>query len=155
MSTPKELEWSDKFSTDIVSIDRQHQELLFLSQNLLSILSDENAALDDKQAAYHDLIDHAVEHFVYEERVMRNIGYPGLPHHVSEHDDLRKEITGMTELVNKGEGLESWKGLASMVQVWVLRHIVHSDTKIRKFIQRLDDDDIDADVPVGERRARP
>lgn len=154
MSTPKDLEWSDKFSTDIVSIDRQHQELLFLSQNLLSILSDENATLEDKQAAYHDLVDHAVEHFEYEERLMRNIGYPGLPVHVREHADLRNEIAGMTELVNKGESMEAWKGLASMVQVWVLRHIVHSDTKIREYIQRLDDEDFDFEAPKGERRAR-
>ena len=140
MSTAKDLEWSDKFSTDIVSLDRQHQELLYLSQSLLSILSDEAATLEDKQTAYHDLVSHAVEHFDYEERVMRNIRYPDVAHHMQEHDDLRREIGEMTEQVNKGEHMEEWKGLASMVQVWVLRHIVHSDTKFREFIQRMDDD---------------
>lgn len=155
MSTVKDLEWSDKFSTDVVSLDRQHQELLYQSQNLLSVLSDETASLSDKQTAYHDLVDHAIEHFDFEERVMRNIRYPGLAEHMREHEDLRREIGAMTEQVNKGEHMEAWKGLASMVQVWVLRHIVHSDTKIREFIQRHDDDDFDDAFPPDSQSALP
>lgn len=132
----KSLEWSDKFSTDIVSIDRQHQELLFLSQNLLSVLNDMNVSLADKQAAFQDLVEHAVAHFTYEERIMRNIGYPALIRHTKEHDDLREEMSSMTETVMRGEGIADWKGLVSLVQVWVLRHIASSDTQFREYIQR-------------------
>lgn len=136
----KSLEWSDKFSTDIVSLDRQHQELLFLSQNLLSVLSDMNVSLADKQAAFQDLVEHTVAHFAYEERIMRNISYPALIRHTKEHDDLREEMSSMTESVMRGEGIEDWKGLVSLVQVWVLRHIVASDTQFREYIQREDDE---------------
>lgn len=136
----KDLEWSDKFSTDIVSIDRQHQELLFLSQSLLNVLSDESASLANKQTAFADLVDHALAHFEYEERIMRNIGYPGIDRHFREHEDLRREIGAMAEGVMKGEGIEDWKGLVSLVQVWVLRHIVSSDSKFREYIQRDDDE---------------
>jgi len=135
----KDLEWSDKFSTDVVSIDRQHQELLFLSQNLLNVLGNAQATLSEKQAAFKDLVDHALAHFDYEENVMRNIGYPGLDSHLHEHEDLRKEIGAMMESVMHGEGAEDWKALVSLVQVWVLRHIVSSDTKIREFIQHAED----------------
>ncbi len=138
----KDLEWSDKFSTDILSIDRQHQELLFLSQKLLEVLGDENASTADKQAAFKDLADHALAHFDYEERVMRNIGFPGRDEHINEHDDLRREIEEMTETVMHGDDTDDWKGLVSLVQVWVLRHIVSSDTKIRDFVHREDDDDL-------------
>lgn len=137
----KDLEWSDKFSTDILSIDHQHQELLFLSQNLLNVLSDADATLADKQSALTDLVDHTIAHFDYEERVMRNIGYPGLERHMREHEDLRREISAIAESVKTGNDAGEWKGLVSMVQVWVLRHIIASDSKIREFIQRQDDDD--------------
>jgi len=136
----KSLEWSDKFSTDIVSIDHQHQELLFLSQNLLSVLSDLSVSLTDKQTAFQNLVEHTVAHFTYEERIMRNIGYPALIRHTKEHNDLREEMSSMTETVMRGEGIEDWKGLVSLVQVWVLRHIVSSDTQFREYIQREDDD---------------
>lgn len=141
-----DIEWSDKFSTDIVSVDRQHQELLYLSQNLLEVLSDESTSLKEKQDVFQDLVAHALAHFEYEERVMRNIHYPGLARHLREHDDLRREINAMTDMVLQGEGLEDWKGLVSMVQVWVLRHIVSSDTRIREHIQREVDDDFDIDL---------
>ena len=134
------LEWSDKFSTDIVSIDRQHQELLYLSQNLLNILNDAGVSLAEKQTAFQDLVDHAMAHFSYEERILRNISYPALVRHTREHDDLRQEMLTMTTTVMRGEGMEDWKGLVSLVQVWVLRHIVSSDTQFRDFIQREDDD---------------
>lgn len=135
----KDLDWSDKFSTDIVSVDRQHQELLYLSQCLLSILGDEEHPLSEKQAAFQNLVDHAVAHFAYEERIMRNMGYPDIERHSQEHEELRQEISSMLDTVMKGEGEEEWKGLVSLVQVWVLRHIVSSDTKFREHIQREED----------------
>ncbi|HEY9079876.1 bacteriohemerythrin [Magnetovibrio sp.] len=138
--TSKELEWSDKFSTDVSSIDRQHQELLYLSQKLLEVLSSDTAPLAEKQAVFQDLVEHALEHFAYEERIMQNICYPNLSHHKREHDELRKEIAQISESVMNGEGIEDWKGLVSLVQVWLLRHIVASDTPIREHIHREDDE---------------
>lgn len=134
----EELEWSDKFSTDIVSLDHQHEELIYLSQSLLETLSDDCATLAQKQAVFKDLVDHALEHFDYEERIMRNIHYADYESHLSEHDELRKEIGNISESVLHGEDIADWKGLVSMVQVWVLRHIVASDTKIRKHLRQFD-----------------
>ena len=138
--TNKELEWSDKFSTDIASVDRQHQELLYLSQNLLRVLSAEDSSLAEKQHSFKDLVDHALAHFEYEERIMRNISYPGLSTHIREHDELRKEIEQISKDVMSGEGVEDWKGLISLVQVWILRHIVASDSRIRDYMHRSDDE---------------
>lgn len=66
--------------------------------------------------------------------------YPALIRHTKEHDDLREEMSGMTKTVMRGEGIEDWKGLVSLVQVWVLRHIVSSDTQFREYIQREGDE---------------
>lgn len=139
----KDLEWSDKFSTDIVSIDRQHQELIYLSQNLLEVLSTPDAHIAEKQTAFKDLVDHALDHFEYEERIMHNIGYPGYQEHLREHEELRVEIGHIAEDVMNGEAIDDWKGLVSLVQVWVLRHIVSSDSKIREYMHRENDDDYD------------
>ena len=137
--TLEKLEWSDKFSVDIVSIDEQHKELIALSQELLNVLSIADVPLSEKQTAFKALVDHALDHFAYEERVMRNVGYPGLDSHIQEHNELRREIDTIANDVLEGKGVEDWKGLVSMVQVWVLRHIMHSDIGIRDFIQREDD----------------
>jgi len=139
--TTTELEWSDKFTTDIASIDRQHQELLYLSQKLLDVLSSETATLGKKQSTFQDLVDHALEHFDYEERVMQNICYPNLSQHKREHDELRNEIAQIGKDVMSGEGVDDWKGLVSLVQVWLLRHIVSSDIPIRDHIHRDPNDD--------------
>ncbi|MEG3617926.1 hemerythrin family protein [Magnetovibrio sp. PR-2] len=137
--TIQTLEWSDKFSVDIVSIDEQHKELIDLSQELLNVLSTDDVPLSEKQTAFKALVDHALDHFAYEERVMHNIGYPDLDAHILEHNDLRKEIDAIASDVLDGKGIEDWKGLVSMVQVWVLRHIMHTDMGIRDFIRREDD----------------
>lgn len=134
------LEWSDKFSVDIISIDEQHKELIALSQELLNVLSMENVPLSEKQTAFKALVDHALDHFAYEERLMRNIGYPRLAEHIEEHNELRAEIDTIATDVLEGKGIDDWKGLVSMVQVWVLRHIMHSDLGIRDYIQREDDE---------------
>jgi len=134
--TSTELEWSDKFSTDVSSVDRQHQELLYLSQKLLDVLSAGTATLEEKQAVFKNLVDHALEHFDYEERVMQNICYPNLTQHKREHDELRNEIAEISKDVMSGEGVDDWKGLVSLVQVWLLRHIVSSDIPIREHIHQ-------------------
>jgi len=134
--TSTELEWSDKFSTDVSSVDRQHQELLYLSQKLLDVLSAGTATLEEKQAVFKNLVDHALEHFDYEERVMQNICYPNLSQHKREHDELRNEIAEISKDVMSGKGVDDWKGLVSLVQVWLLRHIVSSDIPIREHIHR-------------------
>jgi len=133
---PTGLEWSDKFSTDILSVDNQHQELLSLLQKVLEVVASDDASLEEKQAVFKTLVDHALAHFDYEERIMKNIHYPHLTQHILEHDDLRSEITELFNDVMSGEGVEDWKGLVSLVQVWLLRHILSSDTPIRDYIQR-------------------
>ena len=139
--TSTDLEWSDKFSTDVASIDLQHQELLYLSQNLLEELSSETTTLEEKQAFFTNLVDHALAHFEYEERIMQNICYPNLSQHKREHDELRNEIAEIGKNVMSGEGVDDWKGLVSLVQVWLLRHIVSSDIPIREYIHRDQDDE--------------
>lgn len=140
-----DLEWSDQFSTDIVSIDHQHQELLELMQNLQQVLSVKDVTLSQIQGLYLNLVDHALAHFQYEERIMRNINYPDLEHHMREHDELRAEISDITKCVMDGKGMEDLNGTVSMVQVWLLRHIAASDTKIRDYIHR----DEDANILTG------
>lgn len=134
--SPIGLKWSDKFSTDIVSIDRQHQELFSIMQDVLEVLASDTIPLSKKQAVFKTLVDHALDHFDYEERIMKNIHYPQLKQHRREHDDLRSEITQISKNVMSGEGIEDWQGLVSLVQVWLLRHILSSDTPIRDFIHR-------------------
>lgn len=134
----EELEWSDKFSTDILSLDHQHEELIHITQTLLDVLSDETTPLLDKRAVFKELVDHALDHFKYEERIMRNIHYPDYENHLREHDELRAEIDKIASGVLHGEGVADWKGLVSLVQVWILRHIIASDTKIREYLRQDD-----------------
>jgi len=136
-----ELEWSDRFTTDIVSIDQQHEQLIYLSQSLLNLLYDGKSPLVEKQTAFKSLVDHTVAHFEYEERIMKNIGYPNSEEHIKEHHDILAEVNKMSISVICGENEDNWKGLVSLIQVWVLRHIVASDMPISKFIQRTSDKD--------------
>ena len=135
------FQWSDKFSTDIASVDHQHQELLALLQDVLEVLASDTAPLAKKQAVFKKLVDHALDHFDYEERIMQNIHYPKLTQHIREHDELRTEIAQISKDVMSGEGVEDWEGLVSLVQVWLLRHILSTDTPIRDFIHHDDTPD--------------
>lgn len=129
------LEWSDKLTVDITSIDNQHKELIKISQELVTMLPMETVPLSEKKRAFQVLVDHAFDHFNYEEKVMRNIGYPEIGQHMQEHDDLRREIQEIAKSVTNGEGIDHLAGLVSMVQVWLLRHIMTTDIRIRDFVQ--------------------
>ncbi|MCW8915918.1 MAG: hemerythrin family protein [Magnetovibrio sp.] len=130
------LTWSDKLTVDITSIDDQHKELISIFQELVNMLPMEAIPLSEKKKAFQALVDHAIDHFAYEEKIMRNIGYPEIDQHIAEHNDLRKEIDTISKQVANGDGIDDLAGIVSLVQVWLLRHIMASDIRIRDFVQR-------------------
>lgn len=83
--------WSDEYSIDIEIIDKQHQNLFALINQLYDamIKGETKEVMADILA---ELIKYTQTHFVNEEQLMRAKHYSGYTFHKSQHDDFIKKV---------------------------------------------------------------
>ncbi len=128
------VEWDDRYSVGISLIDKQHQGLVSMANDLYSACLDgEEAAKDYFRKTLRKVLDYVKNHFSTEEAIMQEIKYPGLEVHTKEHEDFIKTV--ITEVVNFEEG---WKFVpetfAKFLRDWTLTHIAVSDKKYAEHI---------------------
>src|SRR5512146_188324 len=88
------MEWSEKLSVGIKTIDSQHKELFKRINNLVRAIK-EHRCRAEIDGTLKFLDDYARVHFTEEERHMREAGYPGLDEQREQH---KKYLTSLAEL---------------------------------------------------------
>lgn len=128
---PSILEWSADLETGNVYIDAQHRMLLLLARKL--------------EVAYQQGVEHRVLvglclelkkfadfHFLSEENVMREVGYPGFEKHARAHSHLLFELDVWIQKVNRGS--ETPTELLRAVSAWLLGHMGGDDRRLAEYI---------------------
>lgn len=131
--------WKAKYATGITSLDDEHKELIARVNTLISALESPDTGAGFRSRAldgYAKVRDHVITHFCDEEQVMHNIGFPGIEEHIAQHKDMLDELDQLGKLISEGLSPENWAPQANMLNVWVLRHIMSYDVKIRGYIHR-------------------
>lgn len=75
-----------------------------------------------------------IEHFSYEERYMKQFGYPEYEKHKQEHDNFIAKVTVLEEKFKKGTIILSYE-IASFLKDWIKYHIQNSDMKYTRFFK--------------------
>lgn len=130
------MTWKESLSTDVTSVDHQHQELMTAAQGFFARI---HAGLSrgDMVIGLDHLIDLVADHFDHEERVMRNIALPDLATHVHLHRALLEEIREFREEVALGMNERSPADIEHFLNIWLYRHIVEEDLKIFQHLNRV------------------
>ncbi|WP_296494527.1 diguanylate cyclase [Rhodoferax sp.] len=123
------LRWKAAFNSGHAVIDRQHENLFLLANNLL-----DKAALRHQQpqafeTAYEALVDHIVTHFEHEEAILRDLGYVDLAQHAQQHQLL---LTRATTLHRQFQQAPEKPGAEAaltkfLVTELVAGHMLHAD----------------------------
>jgi diguanylate cyclase (GGDEF)-like protein/hemerythrin-like metal-binding protein len=126
-SSIAKLIWSDSFESGHVEIDRQHKDLLRLSNELYDqlgsadSLANMDSILDRVQVELSD-------HFTYESNEMFSMGFPMAEEHRKIHEKLLKEYAALREQLRNGTvNLGAFFNFVS-VKI-VAEHIIKEDTK--------------------------
>jgi hemerythrin-like metal-binding protein len=137
--------WSDRLSIGIHKIDRQHQRLIAMI-NDLSL--DQHTPADAELMAdvLGRMMQYAAYHFKTEERVMMEYGYPDYPRQVEEHAEFRSRAASFCDQSLRADTRVSAEVFAYL-QKWLVTHIVESDLGFRDFL--VDNGYLPARKPVG------
>lgn len=126
------VEWKDSLSVKIMDIDKQHQELLRIINELHEAMKSGKAksVLDD---IINRLIGYTKSHFKVEERLFLLYKYPEAEEHMDEHENFVRKVGEFKDKFDKGNtslSIEVIRFLSS----WIENHITTVDQRYSEFL---------------------
>lgn len=118
------MEWTDSLDIGIDEINRQHQTLLHLINELYHLLN-HNYGLPSIKRVVQGLIDYTANHFTYEETLFEQVNYSQYKQHKEKHEELVKQVLDFQQRVERGEAIGD--ELMSFLKKWLTHHIMRED----------------------------
>ena len=121
------VQWKDSFSVKNTAIDKQHQKLLKIINNLYDDFMD---GVNDSayEAAIEKLLAYTEYHFQTEELLMDKARHSNTYNHIMLHRFFTEKIHQLKTTIGHNDR-ESTKELIEFLVNWILQHIVIEDSK--------------------------
>lgn len=130
----KLIEWEDKLSVSVDSIDEEHKVLIGLVNELNDAML-EGRGNEIMGHVLDELIKYTATHFAHEEQMMQERDYPDYVMHKTEHDLL---VGAVVELQKKFEAGQSRISIEVMrfLKEWLQTHILGTDMRLGAFLSK-------------------
>lgn len=127
-------EFDDTLVTGNEMIDSQHRELIGRINDLLRSCEEE-ADLRAAVKMLNYLADYTEYHFGEEEALQAAIGYPGIEEHKKKHEELRKTVEELHEMLEEQEGPTKAfvEQVNKNVTEWLFYHIRSFDRSVAEY----------------------
>ncbi len=128
-----DIQWEKRFEVGHERIDFEHRIFLGLIQNLDK---DSKSGCDTEKIkrTLTEILRYAEFHFLSEENIMIDVGYPEYENHQTMHLDLTKDL--LENLREYGQGTRDISTIIAFLYNWFVNHTVHEDIEIARFIQQ-------------------
>lgn len=115
---------TQEFMVGIPEIDQQHAQLVDLMN---SVVDGHRSGLPHKKlsALIDAMVNHAIYHFGFEERLQEHAGYPFLKAHQKSHVQFAKRISEFQTRFNDGEDIVKY--IEGLLFEWLTDHFKHDD----------------------------
>ena len=127
------LVWDDSLRIGIKDIDAQHQILVRMICDLHEAMRTGKGKAQVEQVV-KGLEDYAVEHFGFEEGLMKKYKYPGYVHHRKEHDAFVEKVMAFGEEFRAGK-VALTNEVMNFLKNWLVGHIKSTDRKYAPFFK--------------------
>lgn len=127
------IQWNDKLSVKIDSIDFQHKKIIEVINNFYQYISD-----GTHKEKYPEIIkalkEYTLYHFSTEEKYMKQHQFPGMEAHVKEHKEFINKVLDLDERITSGKLVISLE-ITNFIKNWVVSHIMGTDQKYSDFLR--------------------
>lgn len=132
---PRKLSWNEKLSTELCSIDRDHQNLIEAFNVFVDAIN-RNEPTDKLCDMFQSIIDELVHHFAFEERMMHNINFKEVIEHKQHHATLATDALVVLGELRQSESSDDILASVNFLRALIMKHMIEQDLKIRDFILR-------------------
>lgn len=133
------ITFDDNLITGNKTIDEQHKELIDRIQQFVSACESEDARV--KAIKMLDYLDEYTEfHFKEEEKVQKDVDYPGLEEHIKKHEEFRHTVKELYDYLDENEGPDEkfMEQVKINVIDWLFGHIKTFDRSVAEYINIYD-----------------
>ncbi|WP_080696871.1 bacteriohemerythrin [Clostridium beijerinckii] len=126
--------WDAVLSTGVDNIDRQHQELFKLINNLVNAMNEEKSKIEIIEAL-SSLEEHAIHHINEEEAIQKQNNYPGFDIHQMQHEEFKECLRDIRSFLETRE--VSTLFIIHMQQKifkWCREHMLNADRDLGEFL---------------------
>ncbi len=129
------LSWKPSLEVGVARIDAQHRAIFDVAGRLEAAVGAREPATQ-LEMLFAFLAELAMDHFVDEERVMREVGYPLLPRHLQEHAQFKRQLAGLVSQWNaEGASRSVLVALQAFLAFWLTEHVATSDQGLRDYLR--------------------
>ncbi len=132
------IEWKPEYALGIEDIDNQHKFFINLINRLSGELRDVNCK-DHASAIIKELNAYAHFHFISEENLMRNAGYPMLKEHKVLHLKLLDKLSTEELVLDFEFTKQRAEEIIEFLSHWFLYHTVNEDRVYADYIHSKDE----------------
>ena len=127
-------EFTDDLVTGNEMIDTQHKELICKINDLLKSC-EERSNQSGAARMLNFLADYTEYHFNEEEALQESINYPGIKEHKEKHEELRRTVQELHEMLTEEEGPTDAfvEKVSEKVRDWLYYHIQTFDRSVAEF----------------------
>jgi hemerythrin-like metal-binding protein len=126
------IEWDDSFSIDISEIDKQHQKLFALINELADAIHGDADEHTLRRIA-NGLVNYIDVHFSNEEDYFDQFGYAETQEHKKEHAYFVQRVLEFMDEFEQGN-LDISTDMMKFLSDWLITHIKGSDRKYAPFL---------------------
>ena len=129
------ITFDDNLITGNKTIDEQHKELIDRIQQFVSACESEDARV--KAIKMLDYLDEYTEfHFKEEEKLQKDVDYPGLEEHIKKHEEFRHTVKVLYDYLDENEGPDEkfMEQVKINVIDWLFGHIKTFDRSVAEYI---------------------
>lgn len=126
------IQWNDGFRVNIVELDHQRQQLITMINTLHQAML-QGTARETMGKTMSDLLTYAGKHFLSEERLFDQYGYPDAASHKLEHKAFLDKVTEFRATYETRQ-LSLSITVMQYLYGWVTSHIKNTDLKYAPFL---------------------
>ena len=124
----KYLQWGEKFSVGVDSIDYEHQNLIGMINMIYAELDDRRDIAKIKQTV-GDVHTEIAAHFALEERIMRLSVYDEFAAHKNDHEELLDQIRTIMDAI-EDDPEPALDMLSDQLADWFSGHFASFDARL-------------------------
>jgi hemerythrin len=125
------IQWASVFSVNVAEIDKQHQKLIALINNLNDAMK-QGKGKESLAEIIDELSNYAANHFAFEEKYFDKFGYPAATSHKLEHANFVKKVSEFKNGFDSGR-LALTIEVMTFLKDWLQNHIQGIDKKYSSF----------------------
>lgn len=127
------VEWSEKFSLNISTIDNQHKRLVSLINEIHDLVLRKEFQ-NHFNRVIDDLKRYTEYHFKYEEALLAEHQYPGYEDHKHQHEEFIKIVNALSQTAQTRNGIFG-SDILIVLKDWLMQHILIEDRAYADFLK--------------------